>query len=356
MLRINTYYENESAKKFCNEFIHSSKPKYIFGRNRWAKSISEQVNVDGFIDDFSSKNEYLNKPIVSIEDIPNDALVVVVVIGKPLIAEKRVCQFQFQSLDYYSFYKYSKLPLQQVVFWDGFIEDFKNNRAKYEWVYELLNDHTSKNQFYNIINFRLSYDINYMRGFSAIEDKQYFESFLNLETPQESFVDIGAFDGYTSEEFIKKSPQYKSVHLFEPEANNLAIAQKRLSSYANVSFYPLGTSNKKETLRFSADGSSSKVCEEGEVLVNVDRLDNIIKEPITFIKMDIEGAERNTILGSTEVIKKYHPKLAIAAYHKSNDFWKITEQILTIRSDYSIYFRHYTEGVSESVLFFIPQT
>ena len=206
MIKLEKEYENKYAIKFCKDFINSSLPKYIFGRNEWAKNIANLVDIDGFIDDFTKDENYLNKPIVPISEIPNNALVVVVVIGKPLIAEKRVKAFQFKSIDYYSFYKYSNLPIKQIMFWDGFIEDFKRNRKKYEWIYEKLNDNISKNQFYNIINFRLSYNLNFMRGFSAIEDKQYFEKFLNLNENKEIFVDIGAYDGFTSEEFIKKVP------------------------------------------------------------------------------------------------------------------------------------------------------
>lgn len=40
---------------------------------------------------------------------------------------------------------------------------------------------------------------------------------------------------------------------------------------------------------------------------------------------------------------------------KVDVFWKIPEQIFTIRDDYEIYMRHYTEGTDETVMFFIPK-
>lgn len=354
MLKINANYENNKAKAFCHEFIDSKRPKYIFGRNNWAESIANKIEIDGFIDDFTEDTEYLGKPIISIENVPNNALVVVVVIGKPLIAEKRVKQFQFDSIDYYSFFKYSGLPIKQIMFWDGMIDDINNNLSKYEWIYSLLHDKTSKNQFCNIINFRLSYDLDYMRGFKAIEDEQYFEDFLELNIDGESFVDVGAYDGYTTEEFIKIAPNFKKVFLFEPEEKNIQVAKDRLRAFDNIQFFQLGLSDKKETLKFDVSGSSSKISEDGEVIIHVDRLDDIIKEEVTFIKMDIEGAERKAIDGAKGIIKKYHPKLAISVYHKKDDFWKIPEQILSIRDDYIIYLRHYTEGISETIMFFLP--
>jgi FkbM family methyltransferase len=355
MLKIDRYYDNLKAKAFCDAFMHSDRPKYIFGRSAWATSIAQEIEVDGFIDDYTDETSHLNKPIVPIEKIPHDALVVVTVIGKPLIAQKRVKQFQFESIDYYSFFKYSQLPIQQIMFWEGMIEDIESNISKYQWVYNLLEDQISKNQFYHIINFRLSYDLDYMRGFSDREDEQYFEPFLNLQKSGEVFVDVGGFDGYTTQEFIQLAPQYEKVHFFEPEEKNMRVAKERLSKFDHIVFHQLGLSDAKATLQFDTSGSSSKISQEGDVTIEVDRLDDIIKERVTFIKMDIEGAEPQAIAGAKETIAKYHPKLAISVYHRKDDFWAIPQQILSIRDDYSIYLRHYTEGISETIMFFIPK-
>lgn len=354
MLKIEKIIENEYAKSFCDEFLNSSKQKYIFGRNEFAVSIANAIEVNGFIDDFTNDLTYLGKPIIKIDQVPNDALVVMIVIGKPFTAEKRVKQFPFKSIDYFSFYKYSGLHLKQVMFWDGFIEDFHLNQSKYEWINNLLHDKISKEQFYKIINFRLSYNLNFMKGFTDIEDQQYFENFLELNSEGETFIDVGGFDGYTSQEFIRLSPYYKSIHIFEPEEKNINLAKQRLKTSKNIYFHQLGLSNKKQTLKFDVGGSSSKISETGSVIIEVDKLDDIINEPVTFIKMDIEGAEADAIEGAKETIKKYHPRLAISVYHKANDFWKIPEQILAIRDDYQIYLRHYTEGISETIMFFIP--
>jgi len=356
MLNIVDQKDNEKAIAFCDEFINSDKPKYIFGRNEFALSIASFVEVDGFIDDFTDEQDYLNKPIVKIEDVPKNALIVSSLIGKPLLAEKRLNEYEFNHLDYYAFYKYSALKLQQVMFWEGFVDDFKINRGKYEEIYSLLVDDISKNQFEKIINFRLSYNLDFMRGFKAIEELQYFEGFLPLKTSGESFVDVGGFDGYTSEEFIKRCPDYKSVYFFEPEERNMNISKKRFENNENINFFQMGLSDKKEALRFDIGGSSSKISENGSVQIEVDKLDDLISDPVTFIKMDIEGAERNAIDGAKETIKKYHPILALCVYHQFDDFWQIPNQIFNIRNDYKIYLRHYTEGISETVMFFIPKT
>lgn len=356
MLVLRKRVDNLKAIAFCKDFVLSDRPKYIFGRNAFVKSIAEKVDIDGFIDEFTSDTSFLNKPIQPIDEVPDDALVVVaVVLGKPLIAEHKVSKYQFEYLDYYSFYKYSNLELQNISSLIGVTDDLEQNFSKYQWIYGLLSDAESKNQFSNIINFKYSYDIDYMRGFESIEYRQYFEDFLNLKESGESFVDVGLYDGYTSEEFIKRCPDYDKVFCFEPEPTNIEIAKKRLESYKNIIFFDKGLADKQQQLRFSNSGSGSKVSESGETVIEVDRLDNLINEKVTFIKMDIEGEEGRAIQGALYTIKKYHPKLAISVYHKKDDFWKIPELILSIRSDYNIYLRHYTQGVDETVMFFIPK-
>ena len=71
--------------------------------------------------------------------------------------------------------------------------------------------------------------------------------------------------------------------------------------------------------------------------------------------MDIEGVEYEAIKGSKELILKYHPALAICIYHNAKDCWFIPEYVFSIRKDYDIYIRHYTENYCETVMFFIPK-
>lgn len=355
MLTIYPETVNEYAKRFCHEFIHSNRPKFVLGTNEFAKSISDYVKINGFIDDFTLDNSFNGLPVVKTFHVPDNSLVVSSLIGKPLMGKKHLDKFQFESLDYFGFIKYSNLPLKPVLFWDNFSADWEINRSKYESIYDRLIDDISRQQYEHIINFRLSYDLNYMSIFSNREEFQYFEDFLTYSDSEEVFVDVGGYDGYTSKEFARHCPNYKAIHIFEPEEKNFIVAQKNLAHLANVTFHKKGLSDRKATLYFKPDGSSSKISESGSVVIEVEPLDDIITDKVTFIKMDIEGTEREAIAGARETIKKYHPKLAISVYHQANDLWYIPEQILGIRDDYDLYLRHYTEGIAETIMFFIPK-
>lgn len=346
---------NENAQHFCDAFLHGNSPKYVLGRNEYAVSIAQAVNVAGFIDDFTNEKEFLGKPIIQSDTVPKDALVVSVVIGRPFVAEKSLQQNGIRFLNYFAFQRYSGLNVMPVKFWNTFRADFAENRDKYDWVYGLLSDQESKQVLTKIINFRLSQDLNFMRGFTDAQYRQYFEDFLGLESEGEIFADVGCFDGYTSLEFIKRCPNYEAIHVFEPEPGNMRVVSDKLSGHERIHYHPFGLSNGAQTLRFQSHGSSSRISDEGDIEIQVARLDDLLQGPFTFLKMDIEGGEMDALEGAQNAIKLYHPRLAISVYHRFDDLWKIPQRIFSYRNDYQIFLRHYTEGVDETVMFFMPK-
>ncbi|WP_104763403.1 hypothetical protein [Helicobacter aurati] len=64
----------------------------------------------------------------------------------------------------------------------------------------------------------------------------------------------------------------------------------------------------------------------------------------------------NALLGMRNLISLYQPILAISVYHDVKDLYCIPQYIAKIRKDYRIYFRHYSQGLIESVMFFVPNT
>jgi hypothetical protein len=70
--------------------------------------------------------------------------------------------------------------------------------------------------------------------------------------------------------------------------------------------------------------------------------------------MDLEGWEIPALEGAQKRIMLDHPKLAIAVYHNSSDFRVIYTFIKKFNLNYRIYLRHYTQGWSETIMFFLP--
>ena len=74
-------------------------------------------------------------------------------------------------------------------------------------------------------------------------------------------------------------------------------------------------------------------------------------DKVTFIKMDVEGAELESLKGAEKTIRRDKPKLAICIYHKPEDMWTIPLYIKELVPEYKLYIRHHSSGVCETVLY-----
>lgn len=119
----------------------------------------------------------------------------------------------------------------------------------------------------------------------------------------------------------------------------------------------IGTWDKTGTALFNGnEESNSGISKYGEMKINVDTLDNILSgELVTFIKMDIEGAELPSLKGAEKVISTSLPKLAICIYHSDTDMLEIPEYIMEEYPNYSLYVRHYKRYASETVLYAVNE-
>jgi FkbM family methyltransferase len=57
---------------------------------------------------------------------------------------------------------------------------------------------------------------------------------------------------------------------------------------------------------------------------------------VDFVKMDIEGAEKDALRGGAETIRKYHPRMAIASEHLPDDSTAIPQTVTAIWNGYSV--------------------
>lgn len=357
MLNKDFTYTNSTDAQNTKNFIESKKiKKYVLGRNKWSKSIISQIKVDGVIDDFTDDKFFENLPIYKMNAIQKDnSIVVSATMGGPKTAKRKLDELGVVNIDYFAFYKYSNLLLTPPPFIEDFKEDYLNNQAEYVSVYNKLADSKSKKVFEDILKFKITLNLEYMKEYENTPSIQYFEDEI-YQLPQNSiFVDGGGYTGDTSMNFIQKFKNYKKIYLFEPMIENMKQAKNNLSSYQNIEYFECGLSNFEGVVSFNDDDASSAIIEEGNTKINVNYLDNIIDDRVDFIKFDIEGAEQDAIDGAKKLIKNHNPVMAICIYHKAEDWYKIPKKILSINSDYKIYLRHYMEGISETVMYFVPK-
>jgi hypothetical protein len=69
--------------------------------------------------------------------------------------------------------------------------------------------------------------------------------------------------------------------------------------------------------------------------VSVDDL--LINFPLTHLVVDIEGFERDLILGSVEQISNFHPNFCISVYHYPTDIVTLPLLLSSISEEYTFF-------------------
>ena len=134
---------------------------------------------------------------------------------------------------------------------------------------------------------------------------------------------------------------YKKIYAWEPEENNRRQLQKNCVG-RNVTIVPYGMWKNKDVLKFCEAAGSSCIEEHGIKDIEVNSIDNVHGgKKITFIKMDIEGAEIEALKGAKNTIINQHPKLAICIYHKPEHLYEIPLFIHDLVPEYNLYIRHH---------------
>lgn len=241
---------------------------------------------------------------------------------------------------------------------EGAIEErvklLKQRNRDFKWLYERLCDYRSKRVLSNIVGNWISFDISLITGMKENSFVDYFDPDVFSFSDKEVIVDLGAYIGDTALEYIENIGSYKRIYCYEITKESARKLKKNLSFYPDIVIRNCGASDKKGTmtvgiskvrasanrLGVSTTGSSDeKDDEKNGDMIEVVTLDEDIGEKITFLKMDIEGAEQMAIRGCTRHIKEDRPKLAISVYHSNSDIITIPRLIDSIRDDYRFYLR-----------------
>ena len=228
------------------------------------------------------------------------------------------------------------------------IEFFEKNRARFEAVYEMLADEESKRIYENVIKYKLTGNIAYL--FESESDKEtVYRSLLDCESIK-SYLDLGAYNGDTIREMLVYDPNLQSAIALEPDARNF----RKLNEYAQnvhdceIKCINAGAWCENTTLLFDASGNrNAGIVSKGNIVskikeVSVVSVDSVLDgEQIDYIKYDVEGSEKEALLGSAQTIKEYAPKLLVSLYHRSEDMFVLPELVKELNPDYSLYLRRF---------------
>lgn len=216
----------------------------------------------------------------------------------------------------------------------------------YDEIMEILQDGGyPKSQIFNMADFL----------YHEVSEAYFSPEFITFEN-EEIFVDAGCLDLNTTLSFKAHCATLKRVYAFEPDPENYrhCLERKSEKKLEEAAVFPFATWSCQTPLHFDAkSGGSSLVCDGGTAEVSAMPIDKIVDpdDRITFIKMDVEGAELESLKGAQETIRKYKPKLAVCLYHKPEDMVTIPLYIKELVAEYKLYLRHHTTGPYDTVLY-----
>lgn len=210
----------------------------------------------------------------------------------------------------------------------------------------LLADERSRQTYRDLIAYKLTGQVGYLAA-TASPRGEAFSDLLRLG-PEESFADLGAYNGDTVAEFLAQTGgRFSAIYALEPDPKNyrkLCARAKELGLVPSerVRLWNLAAWDDREKLFFAPKaGRNSAVAAAGRE-VPADSLDNLVgRAPVTFLKLDVEGSESRAILGAAGVIRRHRPKLMISAYHRSEDLFALPLQIERIQPGYRLYLRRF---------------
>ncbi|MEE0265760.1 MAG: FkbM family methyltransferase [Acutalibacteraceae bacterium] len=223
------------------------------------------------------------------------------------------------------------------IFDDEFLHE---NKEKIEAAYNLLSDSRSRQVLEYGIKFYYTGKLEYL--FKITDDKdEIFNEILRLDN-NESYIDLGAYRGDTIDELIHYGGGYNKIIAVEPDVKTYKKLCKHIENMPDVTAIQKTIWKDDRKLCFSNQkGRGSAIATNG-VLIDSVCIDTLSEQFIpTYIKIDVEGAEKQAIAGAVKTLSEYKPKLNVAAYHTFNDLFELVLMVNAINPEYKFYLRHH---------------
>ena len=354
----------KNTKSYCKQtWVRSFENVCVYGLGQFFKDafayreLKERLGVNYLSDSDESKwyQTFYGIECVPPKDLKNiQNLVVIILVGAPKELEE---QFKAWNIPYVRGYD---LVLEMAIHGEIDEVDFEKNTILD--VFESINSARSKEIYVEVLAQRLAPQFSTKYFDELCSPATYFDHSCYEITDNETFVDCGAYNGDTVRDFLSVVKDFEGIYSFEMEGSNF----RQLTAYVHsleeskrnkIYCYHAGVWDDKITLKYGNEETAPKegfslLKDENGVEVQAVKLDDILSgKRVTWIKMDVEGAELKALKGAEQIIKSQRPKLAICIYHKIEDLWTIPTYLKSLVPDYKFEIRHHTNTLGDTVLY-----
>jgi len=230
-----------------------------------------------------------------------------------------------------------------------------DNYSQIEWLAERLSDERSLRELLSHVAFRVNLDHRALCEPEARESCS-FRNWKNLV-----YVDAGAFDGDTLLPFVNENQDALSLAIgVEPDGDNLNRLDKAVEAApehikAKIRTIKAALDSRSGVKRFSGGQSQeSALSDDGDQVVDTISVDELLKNTSfssVYLKLDVEGAEAEAILGARSLIESASAVLSISVYHKPADLWELPRLVHSINPGYRFLLRSHGQDGADLTMY-----
>lgn len=235
---------------------------------------------------------------------------------------------------------------------------FETHKEELQAAWELLSDDESRRIFEDVVQFKLTGNVEFLKRAES-DPNEVMESLISPHTLRTA-ADLGAYNGDTVRALLDAADgNLKTIYAMEPDVRNF----RKLSAYAETEaraslvLCNAGAWSESTTLYFDASGNrnASFDANRSQTLANrpakltpiaAKALDSVLNgEAVDYIKYDVEGAEREALLGSVQTIRACSPTLLVSLYHRNEDLFALPLLIHRLFPQYQGFYLRRFRGV-----------
>lgn len=211
-----------------------------------------------------------------------------------------------------------------------FLDRFEEAQA----AYDRLDGEASRACFELLTKFKITGDLEWLRQAFTISpaDKDRFECGAESAV----ILDLGAYNGDTALELASACKGYSRLIAVEPEKKNFQKLIRNTAALDSIEYINAAAWSHECELSFCSSAGRMAAVGDGGKTVRAVSVDGLLGSGrCDLIKYDVEGADKEAILGSKDTIRRWCPKICTAVYHRPYDYFELINLIGGIRPDYS---------------------
>lgn len=241
----------------------------------------------------------------------------------------------------------TECPAMDTIFVNNRDSEFFRSKASYEEANRLRRTENGLDEWDTPEGVRWTVHSEKILPFLLAEQKRdIYEPPGHAVHPGDVVLDCGANIGVFTKTALSRGAAL--VIAIEPAPRTLEALRLNLDAdirSGRVIVYPKGVWNTEGELELSLNpsnqGANSVVIPQTEarkVRVPLTTIDKLVQElklsRVDFIKMDIEGAEKQAIQGASDTIKRFRPRMSLSSEHLADDFVAIPKSVVSIDARY----------------------